>query len=109
MKNSKYYLIATNGAIGKVVKIPSIATEGQDFFKDISMLDLISMGQSKEDFIKSILPYNESISFRSDTDLFVLRIVNSKENLINLHTYELIFDYPLSARLRALKSKLYLG
>ena len=44
MKNSKYFLIATNGAIGKVVKIPSIATEGQDFFKDISMLDLISMG-----------------------------------------------------------------
>lgn len=109
MKNSKYYLIAANGAIGKVVKVPSIATEGQDFFKDISMLDLISMEQSKEDFIKSILPYNESISFQSDTDLFVLRIANSKENLINLHTYELIFDYPLPDRLRALKSKLYLG
>uniref|UniRef100_UPI004028D4D8 hypothetical protein n=1 Tax=Candidatus Ventrenecus sp. TaxID=3085654 RepID=UPI004028D4D8 len=109
MKNSKYYLIAANGAIGKVVKVPSIATEGQGFFKDISMLDLVSMDQSKEEFIKSISLYNEGISLNNDTDLFVLRIANSTENLINLHTYELIFDYPLSERLTSLKNKLYLG
>mgnify|MGYP004468452953 FL=1 len=109
MKNSKYYLMATNGLIGKVLKLPNITEENENFFKDISMLDLVSMDQSKEEFIKSISLYNEGISLNNDTDLFVLRIANSTENFVTLHTYELIFDYPLSERLTSLKNKLYLG
>lgn len=109
MKNSKYYLIATNGLIGKVLKLPNITEENEDFFKDISMLDLVSMDQSKEEFIKSISLYNEGISLNNDTDLFVLRIANSTENFVTLHTYELIFDYSLPERLTSLKNKLYLG
>jgi len=87
MKNSKYYLMATNGIIGKVLKLPNITEENENFFKDISMLDLVSMDQSKEEFIKSISLYNEGISLNNDTDLFVLRIANSTENFVTLHTY----------------------
>ena len=101
--------MATNGLIGKVLKLPNITEENENFFKDISMLDLVSMDQSKEEFIKSISLYNEGISLNNDTDLFVLRIANSTENFVTLHTYELIFEYPLPERLTSLKNKLYLG
>lgn len=109
MKNSKYYLIAVDGLIGRVLKIPNITEENENFFKDISVLDLVSMDQSKEEFIKSISLYNKGVSLNNDTDLFVLRIANSTENFVTLHTYELIFDYPLPERLTSLKNKLYLG
>ena len=64
MKNSKYYLIAVDGLIGRVLKIPNITEENENFFKDISVLDLVSMDQSKEEFIKSIslrLKYKQTI------------------------------------------------
>ena len=35
MKNSKYYLMATNGLIGKVLKLPNITEENENFFKDL--------------------------------------------------------------------------
>ena len=109
MKNSKYYLVAVNGLTGQTLKLPNGEEKEEDFLKDISMFDLITMEKAKEEFIKYISSYNKGVTINPETDLFVVRVANSKENFVTLHSYELLFNYPLPERLDLLKSKLYLG
>lgn len=111
MRKSYYYLIGANQKKACVLQLDlsESSHELTSQFEDISLIDLLSMNYTQEEFKRLVSNWNPLISVDDSTDFYILRVTKSKNNFFKFHTYELIYNYHLPANLAALKEKIYDG